>query len=102
MTIEIHTPELERLMNEEILRGSFLNVDDLLTQALKALREKAIGNRDLQRKSPMNRVTFGPIAGSEINAQTEEDAKTQNLDLPILHLGVMDALHRRDIYNDVL
>jgi Arc/MetJ-type ribon-helix-helix transcriptional regulator len=40
MTIEIRKPELERLVREEILSGQFKSVDDLLTEALQALREK--------------------------------------------------------------
>ena len=40
MTIEIHKPELERMMREEIASGHFRNVDDLLTHALEALRAK--------------------------------------------------------------
>ena len=40
MTIEISKPELEKLVQEEILNGHFRNVDDLLTEALNALREK--------------------------------------------------------------
>jgi hypothetical protein len=41
MTIEIHKPELERMVQEEIASGHFRNVDDLLTHALQALRAKA-------------------------------------------------------------
>jgi len=37
MTIEIRQPELERLIQEEI---HFRSVDELLTEALRALREK--------------------------------------------------------------
>jgi hypothetical protein len=40
MTIEIHKPELERMVKEEIASGHFQNVDDLLMQALQALRAR--------------------------------------------------------------
>jgi Arc/MetJ-type ribon-helix-helix transcriptional regulator len=40
MTIEIRKPELEQLLREEIVRGHFQSVDDLLTEAIQALREK--------------------------------------------------------------
>jgi Arc/MetJ-type ribon-helix-helix transcriptional regulator len=40
MTIEIHKPEIERMVQEEILSGHFANVDDLLMEALQALRER--------------------------------------------------------------
>jgi Arc/MetJ-type ribon-helix-helix transcriptional regulator len=44
VTIEIKKPELEKLMQEEIQSGRFENVDDLMTQALRALREKNVFN----------------------------------------------------------
>ncbi len=40
MTIEIRKPEIERIVREEILNGHFANLDDLLLEALQALREK--------------------------------------------------------------
>jgi hypothetical protein len=42
MTIEIHKPELERMVEEEIASGHFRDVDDLLTHALRALRAKGV------------------------------------------------------------
>jgi len=36
MTIEIHRPELEALIIERMRMGGFLNVEDVLMQALKA------------------------------------------------------------------
>lgn len=41
MMIEIHEPELENLVQQEIMSGNFQSVDDLLTQAIRALREKS-------------------------------------------------------------
>ena len=40
MNIEIHKPELERRVREEIQSGRFHDVDELLTKALDALSEK--------------------------------------------------------------
>jgi Arc/MetJ-type ribon-helix-helix transcriptional regulator len=40
MHIEIHQPELEQRVREQIQSGHFHDVDDLLSQALDALREK--------------------------------------------------------------
>ena len=40
MTIEIHKPELEQRVREEIESGHFYDVDELLSNALDALREK--------------------------------------------------------------
>jgi Arc/MetJ-type ribon-helix-helix transcriptional regulator len=74
MTIEIHTPELERLMQEEIQRGHFEDVDDLLTQALRALRERAVGESlDRPRKRLIDVLTAAPFAGSELNIQRSKD-----------------------------
>jgi Arc/MetJ-type ribon-helix-helix transcriptional regulator len=39
MRIEIN-PETERMVQEEIQRGHFRNVDELIVQAVQALREK--------------------------------------------------------------
>jgi hypothetical protein len=36
MTIEIHTPELEALIQERMKSGAFQNVEDVLIQALKS------------------------------------------------------------------
>ena len=40
MHIEIRTPELERLVQEEIQSGHFQNAEELLTEAIHALRER--------------------------------------------------------------
>ncbi len=38
MTIEIHEPALEALIQEQMASGAFRDVDDLLTRALGSLR----------------------------------------------------------------
>ena len=43
MTIEIHTPEIERRVREGIQSGRFQNVDEFLTKALDALAEMTGG-----------------------------------------------------------
>jgi Arc/MetJ-type ribon-helix-helix transcriptional regulator len=40
MNIEIHSPGLAQRVREQIQRGQFHNVDDLLEKALDALEEK--------------------------------------------------------------
>jgi hypothetical protein len=40
MNIEIHNPELEQRVRQQIQRGQFHNMDDLLEKALDALEEK--------------------------------------------------------------
>jgi hypothetical protein len=41
MQIEIHKPELERRMRQQIESGHFQDVDDLIEKALDALAERA-------------------------------------------------------------
>ena len=43
MSIEIHTPQLERRVREGIRSGRFQDVDELLTKALNALSETSGG-----------------------------------------------------------
>ena len=40
MSIEINNPELERMLREDIQSWHFNNVEELLTEALYALRER--------------------------------------------------------------
>lgn len=76
MTIEIRTPELEQLMQEEILRGHFDNVDELLTEALHALREKTTLTQAPERRPRKNLAQFlleSPFAGSDLNLERRQD-----------------------------
>jgi Arc/MetJ-type ribon-helix-helix transcriptional regulator len=76
MTIEIRTPELEQLVQEEILRGHFDNVDDLLTEALHALREKNTLTPAKERAPRQNLAQFlleSPFAGSDLNLERRQD-----------------------------
>jgi hypothetical protein len=41
MNLEIHTPELEQRIRRRIQSGQFHDVDELLSEALDALEEKA-------------------------------------------------------------
>lgn len=75
MTIEIRKPELERLVREEILNGHFQNVDDLLTEAIHALREKnapsiASGG---PRKNLAQFLLESPFAGSDLDLERLQD-----------------------------
>jgi Arc/MetJ-type ribon-helix-helix transcriptional regulator len=75
MTIEIRTPELEQLVQEEILRGHFDNVDDLLTEALHALREKKLTST-AERPPRKNLAQFlleSPFAGSDLDLERRQD-----------------------------
>ena len=75
MTIEIRTPELERLVRDEILKGHFQNVDDLLTEALRALREKNTLSTAASRprKNLAQFLLESPFAGSDLNLERQQD-----------------------------
>ena len=64
-------------MQEEIRRGHFLDVDELLTEALQALREKNNLSATLPSSSPRkNLAQFlleSPLAGSDLNLDREQD-----------------------------
>ena len=75
MTIEIQQPELERLMREEIGSGHFQSVDELLTEALQALREKnaAPAPAFRARKNLAQFLLESPFAGSDLNLERQPD-----------------------------
>ena len=54
MHIEIRTPELERLVQEEIQSGHFQNAEELLTEALHALRERNSAGLAMQAEAIEN------------------------------------------------
>ena len=75
MTIEIRKPELEQLVQEEILSGHFQNVDDLLTQAIQALREKSHSAQPATRprKNLAQFLLDSPFAGSDLDLERRQD-----------------------------
>ena len=74
MTIQITTPELERLVQEEIRSGHFDSVDDLLTEAIHALREKqAPAPHKLPRKNLAQFLLESPFAGSDLDLERRQD-----------------------------
>jgi len=75
MTIEIRKPELERLLQEEILNGHFQNVDDLLAETLQDLREKyaLAATAPRPRKNLAQFLLDSPFAGSDLNLERRQD-----------------------------
>jgi Arc/MetJ-type ribon-helix-helix transcriptional regulator len=91
MTIEIRRPELEQLVQEEFLSGHFESVDDLLTEALRALREKnahlsptqaeviekprskAVDASARPRKNLAQFLMESPFAGSDLDLERQQD-----------------------------
>ena len=77
MTVELK-PETERLVQEEISRGQFHSVDELIVCGVRAMRER----RNVQqasappRKPRQNLADFliaSPFAGSEIDLERQHD-----------------------------
>ena len=75
MTVELK-PETERLVQEEIRRGRFRSVDEVIEQAVYALREKSTVTPAPPRKPRKNLADFlleSPFAGSEIDLERQQD-----------------------------
>ncbi len=71
-------PETERLVQEEIQRGHFHSVDDLIVQAVYALREKSKIEQPPTAPSKPSKhlydlLTQPPFAGSELNLERQKD-----------------------------
>lgn len=65
MTIEIRKPEVEQLLREEMLSHHFESADDLISEALLALREKhARGAVSHEKAAPV--LTRSQLAGQRI------------------------------------
>jgi Arc/MetJ-type ribon-helix-helix transcriptional regulator len=75
MTLEIRKPELERRMREQTLSGHFQSMDELLIEALQALREKnappAPASRT--RKNLAQFLLESPFAGSDPDLERQQD-----------------------------
>jgi Arc/MetJ-type ribon-helix-helix transcriptional regulator len=74
MNIEIHNPELEQRVREQIQRGQFHDLDDLLEKALDALEEKEIASappshreRPAGRKSLVELFAESPLKGLDLD-----------------------------------
>ena len=76
MTVELK-PETERLLQEEIRRGHLHSVDELIVQAVYALRQKSNLAQDRATKPPRKKLydllTQPPFAGSELNLERQKD-----------------------------
>jgi hypothetical protein len=69
MTIEIHQPELEALIQQRLDSGAFRNVEDVLMQALKSLPPA-------KRQPKMNFADFlmsSPLRGSGLILERTKD-----------------------------
>lgn len=76
MNIEIHRPELQRMMQEEIRSGHFRDAEDLLVEALLALREKHSASPPTAPQPRTNLADFllnSPFAKSDLNLERKQD-----------------------------
>jgi hypothetical protein len=78
MTIDIQKPELEQFVREEIMSGHFQNVDELMTEALYALREKSHGpawppHTAFPKKNLAQFLLESPFAGSDLDLERKQD-----------------------------
>jgi len=77
MTVELK-PETERLVQEELRRGHFHSVDEVIVQGVCALREKSHLEQDAlnpptPRKKLYDLLTQPPFAGSELIIERQKD-----------------------------
>ena len=75
MIVELN-PETEQLVKEEIERGHFHSVDEIIVQAVYALREKSqAGSPQITppRKRLYELLTQPPFAGSELELERPVD-----------------------------
>ena len=77
MTVELK-PETGRLVREEIQRGHFQSVDEVIVQGVYALREKSnVAQPSVAPARPRKKLyvllTQPPFAGSELNLERRKD-----------------------------
>ena len=77
MTVELK-PETERLVREEIQSGLFHSIDEVIVQAVYALREKSSLAQTVEpvarpRKKLYDLLTQPPFAGSELKLERRKD-----------------------------
>jgi len=80
MTIEVHKPELEALIQERLGSGAFTDVEDVLIQALKCA---SVSEKSVTHKPKKNLAQFlleSPLPGSGLKLERQKDYPRQ-LDL---------------------
>ena len=71
MTIEIHRPELEALIRQQMASGAFRNVDELLAKALGALDEPVLAgprSSEAQNFVDLSEPVRGLLSDEEVDA----------------------------------
>jgi Arc/MetJ-type ribon-helix-helix transcriptional regulator len=72
VTVELK-PETERLVHEEIQRGHFRSVDEMIVQGVTAWREKHQADSVTPRKRLYDLLTQPPFAGSDLAIERQTD-----------------------------
>jgi putative addiction module CopG family antidote len=73
MTINLK-PEQERIIQEEIARGHYRSLDEVLDRALAALQEKEHRRRAAEpRKNLAQFLMESPLAGAELTLERQKD-----------------------------
>lgn len=72
MTVELK-PETERLLQEEIQRGSVHSVDELIVRGVRALRSEQTTDAQGPRRSLYELLSQPPFAGSELVIERQKD-----------------------------
>jgi Arc/MetJ-type ribon-helix-helix transcriptional regulator len=66
-------PETEQLVQEEIEKGHFHSVDELITEGVHAWRAQHGLNSAIERKSLFDLLTQPPFAGSDLDLERQRD-----------------------------
>ena len=74
MSIEIK-PETERLVQEEIQKGHFHSVDEIIIEGVQARQQKQLAKpaRANDRTTLSEFLLNSPLAGSELNIERDKD-----------------------------
>lgn len=76
MTVDLK-PETERLVQEEIQRGHFQSVDEMIVEGVTAWREKHQTEPVMLRKRLYDLLTQPPFAGSDLKVERQRDYPQQ-------------------------
>jgi hypothetical protein len=77
MTIEVHKPELEALIQEQLRSGVFTGVEDMLIQALKSAPLSERPGAPNTKKNLAQFLMESPLSGSGLNLERQKDYPRQ-------------------------
>ena len=77
MTIQITKPELEALIHQRLLSGSFKDAQDVILQALQATRPEPPFFEQQRREAIERLRTFGKTEGLSLGGMTIRELREQ-------------------------